>query len=89
MIKNFKDLVISDIDGTNLNKDNVWTKEFARIVYNNALNIDLVSIALDMYKGTDIDINDTSKALIESFVDNERYTIRGFAKKAIKDFLNN
>ena len=81
----FKKLVVKDIDGKEIPEPG---KILAGTIYTLTKDLSLVSIALDINKGVEVEISGPQIEEIKRIVEDEKAGYFAFFKKAVLDFLN-
>lgn len=70
------------VDGSFIEKD--LSKEIANLLYQNVNDIEMLDIAMTLYKTGEIEMNDSQKQIFKNLIDKN---VKAFVKKAIFKLL--
>ena len=83
----FTKIQLSDIDGKNGDGDVPFYKTIANLIYCKVSNLDLVETAREINQGKEVELSKTDLRTIRQLLLDEKNGLFAFARKAIRDFL--
>ncbi len=85
---NFSKVVLKTIEGEPI-KGGETHKNIGNIIYQNARDLGLVTIAQEIYKGNEVDLSDAELKEIKNLINNPSTGLMAFARKAVLDYIDN